>query len=127
MKLQFFIDIASQLKGFFEAFQADNPKVPFLEASLVDIFHRVMKVIFKAEVLDETCCNVSSFKLIKIELLKSENLINRKFVKLPTATKALLKSWTLPVDKNCQLLKKCKANLVALNKKLQEECPVGPV
>ena len=86
-----------------------------------------MKVIFKAEVPDEICCNVSSFKLIKIDLVKSENLIDRKLVKLPTATKALLKSWTLPVDKKCQLLRKCKTNLVALNKKLQEECPVGPV
>ena len=125
MTLQFFINIASQLKGFFEAFQTDNPKVPFLEASLVDIFHTVMKVIFKAEVLDEICCNVSTFKLIKIDLVKSENLIDRKLVKLPTATKALFKTLLIKINKKRQFLKKFKDNLVALMKKLQEKCALS--
>ena len=118
-------NIANQLKGFLEAFQADNSMVPFFEASLGDIFHTLMKIIVKAEVLDEICVdNVSSFKL-KIDLVKSENLVHHEWVKLPTATKALLKSLALPFDKKCWFLKECKASLVALIKKLQKECPVN--
>ena len=126
MKLQFFIDIASQLKGFLEAFQTGKPMVPFLEASLVDIFHTLMKMIVNAEVLDDICGdNVSSFKLVEIDFVKSENLFHHELVKLPTATKALLKSLALPADKKRQFLKECKANLVALIKKLQEKCPLN--
>ena len=124
--MKFFIDIASQHKGFLEAFQTEKPMEPFLGASLVDILNTLMKMIVKAEVLDEICGdNVSSFKLVKIDLAKSENLIHHNLVKLPTATKALLKSLVLPVDKKCQFLKECKANLVALIKKLQEKCPLN--
>ena len=94
-------NIANQLKGFLEAFQTDKSMVPFFEASLVDIFHTLMKIIVKAEVLDEICVdNVSSFKL-KIDLVKSENLVDHEWVKLPTATKALLKSLALPFDEKC--------------------------
>ena len=119
-------NIANQLKGFLEAFQTDKSMVPFFEASLVDIFHTLMKIIVKAEVLDEICVdNVSSFKLFKIDLVKSENLVHHEWVKLPTATKALLKSLALPFDEKCWFLKECKANLVALIKKLQKECPVN--
>ena len=83
-----------------KCFQTEKPIVPFLEASLVDIFHTLMKMIVKAEVLDEVCGdNVSSFKLVKIDLAKSENVVHHELVKLPTATKALLKSLALPVNK----------------------------
>ena len=47
VKLVFFIHIASQLKGFLEAFQTDKLMVPFLEGSLADIFHMLMKMIIK--------------------------------------------------------------------------------
>ena len=126
MKLQFFIDITSQLKGFFEAFQTCKPMVPFLEVSLFDIFHTLMKMIVKAEVHDEICdYNVSSFKLVKIYLSKSKNLVHHELAKLPTTTKAVLKFWASPGSKNCEFLKECKANLVALIKKLQEKCPLN--
>ena len=126
MKLQVFIDITSQLKGFLEVFQTEKPIVPFLEASLVDIFHTLMKMILKAEVLDEVCGdNVSSFKLVKIDLAKSENVVHHELVKLPTDTKSLLKSFALPVNKKPQFLKEWKTNLVALIKKLQEKCPLN--
>ena len=85
-----------------------------------------MKMIVMAEMLDEICGNnVSSFKLVKIDLAKSENLVHHELVKLPTATKALLKSLALPDDKKCQFLKECKANLVTLIKKLQEKYPLN--
>ena len=48
-KLQFFIDIASQLKGFLETFQTDKPMVPFLEESIVDIFQTLIKMLIKTE------------------------------------------------------------------------------
>ena len=54
-KVQFSIDIASQLKGLLEAFQTDMAMVPFLEASSVDIFHMLIKMIVKTEVVDEIC------------------------------------------------------------------------
>ena len=82
-----------------------------------------MKMIIKAEVLHEICGdNVSSFKLRKIGLV---NLVHHELVKLPTATKALLKSLALTVDKKRQFLKECKAILVALIKKLQEKYPLN--
>ena len=100
--------------------------VPFLEALLVDIFHTLMKMIVKTEVPDEICGdNVSSFKLFKIDLAKSVNLVHHESVKLPTAIKAFLKSLALPVDRKGQFVKECKANLVALIKKLQKNCPLN--
>ena len=39
VKMQFFQDAASQLKGFLQLFQTNNPMVPFLEHTLVDVLH----------------------------------------------------------------------------------------
>ena len=90
--------------------------VPFLEALLVDIFHTLMKMIVKTEVPDEICGdNVSSFKLSKINLAKSGNLVYHELIKLPTATKALLKSLALPVDKKRQFLKKIQSHSGCIN------------
>ena len=115
VKLQPFIDIASQLKAFLEAFQTDKPMVPFSKAYLVDIFLTLLKMIIKAEVFHEICGDsVSRFKLAHHEL-----------VKLPIATKELLKSLVLGVDKKCQFVKECKASLVTLIKKLQKKCPLN--
>ena len=126
MKLQIFIDIVSQLKGFSEAFQTDKKMVLFLEVSLVDIFHTLIKIIVKAEVHDEICGdNVTSFKLVKIDLAKSATLIHHELVNLPTATKALLKTLLIKINKKRQFLKKFKDNLVALMKKLQEKCALS--
>ena len=126
VNLQFFIDIASQLKGFLDDFQTDKPMVLLLESSLVDISHKLMKMIVKTEVLDDICVGtVSSFKLFKIDLAKSENLVHHELLKLATVTKGLLKSLVLLVDKKLQFLKEFKANLVALIKKLQDKCPLN--
>ena len=126
MKLQIFIDIVGQLKGFSEAFQTDKKMVLFLEVSLVDIFHTLIKIIVKAEVHDEICGdNVTSFKLVKIDLAKSATLIHHELVKLPTATKALLKTLLIKINKKRQFLRKFKDNLVALMKKLQEKCALS--
>ena len=126
MKLQIFIDIVGQLKGFSEAFQTDKKMVLFLEVSLVDIFHTLIKIIVKAEVHDEICGdNVTSFKLVKIDLAKSATLIHHELVNLPTATKALLKTLLIKINKKRQFLKKFKDNLVALMKKLQEKCALS--
>ena len=100
--------------------------VLLLESSLVDISHKLMKMIVKTEVLDDICVGtVSSFKLFKIDLAKSENLVHHELLKLATVTKGLLKSLVLLVDKKLQFLKEFKANLVALIKKLQDKCPLN--
>ena len=88
-------------------------------------FRRISRIV-KAEMLDELGGdNVSNFKLVNIDSAKCENPVYPELVKLPTATKALLKSLVLPVDKKRQFLKERKANVVALIKKLQEKYPLN--
>ena len=70
IKLQFFQDIAAQLKGFLQKFQTNKPMVPFLESALVDL-HTMMKMVVKPKVLDEAN---SSLKVAKLDLFNSENL-----------------------------------------------------
>ena len=119
MNLQFFIDIASQLKGFLGDFQTDKPMVLLLESTLVDISHKLMKMIVKTEVLDGICVgNVSSFKLFKINLAKSENLVHHELVKLATATKGLLKSLALLVDKKTSILKRMQSQSGCINQEI---------
>ena len=119
VNLQFFIDIASQLKCFLGDFQTDKPMVLLLESTLVDISHKLMKMIVKTEVLDGICVgNVSSFKLFKINLAKSENLVHHEFVKLATATKGLLKSLALLVDKKTSILKRMQSQSGCINQEI---------
>ena len=109
-----------------EAFQTDKKMVLFWEVRLVDIFHKLIKIIVKAEVHDDICGdNVTSFKLVKIDLAKSTTLIHHELVKLPTATKTLFKTLLIKINKKRQFLKKFKDNLVALMKKLQEKCALS--
>ena len=70
IKLQFFQDITTQLKGFLQKFQTNKPMVPFLESALVDL-HTMMKMVVKPKVLDEAN---SSLKVAKLDLFNSENL-----------------------------------------------------
>ena len=65
MKLNFFQDIAAQLKGFLQKFQTNKPVVPFLESALVDLLHTIMKMVVKPKVLDEANF---SLKLAKLDL-----------------------------------------------------------
>ena len=109
-----------------EAFQTDKKMVLFWEVPLVDIFHTLIKIIVKAEVHDEICGdNVTSFKLVKIDLAKSTTLMHHELVKLPTANEALLKTLLIKINKKRQFLKKFKDNLVALMKKLQKKCALS--
>ena len=111
MKLQPFIDIASQLKAFLEAFQSDKPMVPFSKASIVVIFLTLVKMIIKAEVFHEICGDsVSRFKLAHHEL-----------VKLPIATKELLKSLVLGVDKKMSIRKRMQSQSGHINQKIAEK------
>lgn len=126
LRLQFFIDLSSQLKGFLELFQTDRPMVPFLETRLADIFKMLLKMIVKPEIFDElTKSGSSSLKLVKFDLSKSANLVHHELVKLPTATKSLLKSSTMSTDKKRCFMKECKAIVVSLVTKLQERSPLN--
>ena len=118
-----FIDVASLLKGFLEIFQTDKPRVPYLDSSLVDIFQSLMRIVVKPEILDEL--KGRSFKLIKFDLSKSEDLLHPQLIQLPTATKSLLKSSILPNEKKKMFMKECKAVVIALLQKLQERCSLN--
>ena len=118
LKMQFLQDVALHLKGFMEVFQTNNPMVPFLEKSLVDVFQPLVKMVVKPEVLKEAD---TSLKLVNLDLSKSSNLAPCKLIKLPTATKALLSSTSFTNHPNKQSFKKdCKSMIVSMVSKLQE-------
>lgn len=123
LRFQLFIDIASLLKCFLEMFQTDKPMVPYLDSALNDIFKSLMRIVVKPEVLDEL--NGKSFKLIKFDLSKSENLLHPQLIQLPTATKSLLKASTLTNEKKKIFMKECKAVVIELLDKLQERSPLN--
>ena len=100
LKLQFFKDIAGQLKGFLKAMQIDQPLVPFSDEPLSDIVLTLMRIIVKPAVLTETNTN---YKLIKIDLSNANNLCPCELIKLPTATKALVVKVELPTQRKTQL------------------------
>ena len=93
---------------------------PFLESVLVDLLHTMMKIVLKREVLDEAN---SSLKLAKLELSNSKNLLC-EFMKLPTATKFLLRSAGPSNEKRHLFLRNCKEIVVVLIKKTQDRCPL---
>ena len=70
--------------------------VPFLEHALVDTDHTLMKMVVKPGVLDQTN---SSFKLSKLDLSNSENLLPCELMKLPAAAKSSLQSADLSDEK----------------------------
>ena len=94
--------------------------VPFLESALVDLLHTVMKMVVKPEVLDKAN---SSLKLAKLDLCNFKNLLLWELMKLPTATKSLLRSAGVSNEKRCLFLKNCK-EVVVLIKKIQDCCPL---
>ena len=121
VRLQFFKDIASQLKGFLQIFQTDNPMLPFLAANLESMFKTLMKMFVRREILDGV---VTGYKLVKIDLTNSSNIVPSELINLPTATKNLLKSNILSEDKKRQFKKDCITILVAIVSKLQERSPL---
>ena len=84
--------------------------VSFLESALVDLLHTMMKMVIK-HVLNEAN---SSLKLAKLDLSNSENLLVCELMKLPTATKPLLRSASLSNEKRQLLLKNCKEVVAVL-------------
>ena len=112
IKLQFFQDIAAQLKGFLQKFQTNKPMVLFFESALVDLLYTMMKLVVKPEVLGEAN---SSLKLAKPDLSNSENLLC-ELMKLPTAAKSLLRSAGLSNKERHLFLKNCKEVVVLIKK-----------
>ena len=81
-------------------------------------FRRISRIV-KAEMLDELGGdNVSNFKLVNIDSAKCENPVYPELVKLPTATKALLKSLVLPVDKKTSILKRMQSQCGCINQEV---------
>ena len=122
LKMQFFQDVASQLKGFVEVFQTNSPMVPFLEKSLVIVFQPLLKMVIKSELLKEVD---TSLKLVNLDLSKSSSLVPCELIKLPTAAKALLSSTNFTNNPNKRSFKKdCKSMIVSMISKLQERSPL---
>ena len=96
--------------------QVDVPMVPFWEETLVDLITPFMKMVVKSDVLEEAN---TSLKLIKIDLTKAENLLPCELIKLPTATKDLLKSSLLKSDKKRLFKNDCKAMIIAIYRKFK--------
>ena len=94
--------------------------VPFLESALIDLLHTVMKMVVKPEGMDKANSNL---KLAKLDLCNLENLLLCELMKLPTATKSLLRSAGVSNEKRCMFLKNCK-EVVVLIKKIQDCCPL---
>ena len=90
--------------------------VSFIESALVDLLHIMMKRVVKPEVLDEAN---SILKLAKLDLSNSENLLLCEFMKLPTATKSLLRSAGLSNEKIRLSLKNSKEVVIFLIKKFK--------
>ena len=95
--------------------------VLFLGSALVDLLHTMMKMVVKPEILDEANSNL---KLAKLDPSTSENLLLCELMKLPTATKSLLRSAGLSNEKRRLFLKNCKEVVVVLIKKIQDCCPL---
>ena len=82
----------------------------------------LMKIFIKLEVLDAANC--SENKLAKLDVSNIANQIPSDTIRLPTATKALLKSTAGDVNKKHRFKKECVAMLVAIMQKLQEKSPL---
>ena len=50
MKIQFFQDVAFQLKGFLQVFETNNHMLPFPEHALANVLHTLMKMIVTSDV-----------------------------------------------------------------------------
>ena len=97
---------------------------PFLEDALSDAMRMLMQMIVSSYVL-EGVPEGTSYELIKLDLSVAENLLHYELLKLPTATKSLLKTKAIPVDKKISFMNNCKQILVNLLEKLQERCPLN--
>ena len=95
--------------------------LPFLAANLESMFKTLMKMFVRREILDEA---VTGYKLVKIDLTNSSNIVPSELINLPTATKNLLKSNILSEDKKRQFKKDSITILVAIVRKLQERSPL---
>ena len=73
--MQFFQDVASQLKGVLLLFQTNNPMVPFLEHALADALHTLMKIVVKPVVLDQVDSGLKLLSWI-FQILKIFSLVN---------------------------------------------------
>ena len=71
--------------------------VPFLTDALQSIVTSLMKIFIKLEVLDAANC--SENELVKLDVSNLGNQIPSDIIRLPTATKTLLKSTVIDVNK----------------------------
>ena len=122
VKLQVFKDIAHKTNMFLTAFQTDGPMVPFLADSLEEIFRCLMGYFISKTVLKGAVTKLSLVKLdVSVEggkcLLPGE-------VRMPTASKSMLKKLALSADAKASFMKEYRNLLIGMVQKLQERSPL---
>ena len=121
-KMQFFKDISHQLNTFLTPFQTDAPMVPFLPIVLSDLIRKLMSYFVIGDVLDKAA---TPHSLIKLNVsLEGGNCKNINNLKLPTATKSLLRKLNPKAEFKTKFLKESKSFLIGTVQKLQERSPL---
>ena len=123
LKFQAFKDVAHKMNLFLTVFQTDAPMIPFLSDTLESLMRRIMGYFVRGTVLDEAA---TPYQLMKIDVsFDSKSLLLVKDVKLPTATKAMLKQITPTPGQKETFLKDYRRFILAISQKMQERCPLS--
>ena len=96
--------------------------VPFLPIVLSDLIRKLMSYFVIGDVLDKAA---TPHSLIKLNVsLEGGNCKNINNLKLPTATKSLLRKLNPKAEFKTKFLKECKSFLIGTVQKLQERSPL---
>ena len=88
IRLQFFEDISTQLKGFLEGLQVDLQMVTILVEKLERMSRTLINMFVQRNVLDKV---KTMYHLVTLDVSNKENLVFSELLKLPTATNTCLK------------------------------------
>ena len=83
---QFFVTVAKILCPFWEEFQGERPKLPFMAECVPDILHTSLERFIKKSVMDKA---TSMAKLAKVDVSEKENLLPAKNVDIGFTTRKL--------------------------------------
>lgn len=122
VKIQVFKDIAQKTNMFLTVFQTDAPMVPFMSDSLEELLRRLMGYFISKPILESAATPLSLVKLdVSATGGKCLPLID---LKLPTASKAMLKKLGLSIGAKTSFLNQYRDFLIGMVEKLQERCPL---
>ena len=121
-KMHFFKDASYQRNTFLTPFQTDAPMIPFLPIVLSDLIRKLMSYFVIGDVLDKTA---TPHTLIKLNVsLEGGNCKKINNLKLPSATKSLLRKLNPKAEFKTKFLKEGKSFSIGTVQKLQERSPL---